>query len=158
MVLLSLATPYQARPTGFPGEVVAPPSPPALEEAVRSAAVVIRTNSATSLGESISIAEPNLICTECNCTFSYTAGMTLGDVQYSVNFLLSFVQSVMAAGTIVEIRSSNNSIVVTTNRKLEAMPVQDVRSYDSFQMYLEDREAAEKLARHLTTARDLCTK
>jgi hypothetical protein len=158
LILLSLAAPHQARSAGAPGEAAVLPYPPALEEATRLAIETIRMNSSALLGDLISIVEPNMTCLECNCTYGYTSLMPLGDVQYSVNFLLSFVQSVTVTGSTALIRSSNNSIVVTTDRRLEAMSVRDIRSYDSFEIYLEDREAAEKVVRYLTTARDLCKK
>jgi hypothetical protein len=84
--------------------------------------------------------------------------MLFGDVVYSINFFLNFVQSVTVMGSTVQVRGEKNTIVVTTDRKLEAMPIRDIRSYDSFEIYMEDREAAEKAAQHLTAARGLCIK
>lgn len=186
LLLMSLAAPQPARPSGTPAgtkplaagpqplsggaaimppgssptqeEPAATPMSPALEEALRSATESIRMNSSNQLGEQVDFANPQMTCLECNCTYGYTSQMPLGDVVYSINFLLSFVEAVKIAGSTVQIKSRNNTIVVTTDRKLVGDAVRDVRSYDSFEIYLYDREAAESVAQNLTTARDLCKK
>jgi hypothetical protein len=135
-----------------------PSTPPELDAAIQSAAELIRTSSATTLSDLIDIQGAKLACFKCNCTYDYTFQMPLGDVVYSINFLLSFVQSVSVSESTVQVRCRDNGIVVTADRKLQAMSVRDVRTYDSFEIYLEDREAAEKVAQHLSKARDLCTK
>lgn len=148
--------PVTASPT-LP-EPAAPPSSPALDEAVRLASETISRHSATRLSDMIDISGSKLTCLECNCTFDYTSQMLFGDVVYSINFFLNFVQSVTVTGSTVQLKGGDNTVVVTTDRKLQAMPVRDIRSYDSFEIYMEDLEAAENLARHLTRARALCTK
>ena len=166
LVLLSLASPQPARPNGMPeaaspmpSEPTAyPPTSPELDKAIRLADETIRMHGATKLSDLIDISAPKLTCQECNCTYGYTSQMPFGDVVYSINFLLSFVESVAVMGTTVQVKGRNNTIVVTTDRKLEAMPVRDVRSYYSFEIYLGDQEAAEKVTQHLTAARGLCIK
>jgi hypothetical protein len=173
LALLSVASLQQAWPAEMPAgappmpagvptapaePTVPPPSSPELDEAIRLANETINRHSATKLSDLIDISAPKLTCFECNCTFGYTSQMLLGDVVYSINFFLNFVQSVTVTGGTVQVKGGYNTIVVTTDRKLEAMPVRDVRAYDSFEIYMEDEEAAEKVAHHLMTARSLCTK